>query len=192
METKDIVDELYDRYYVHDSTPEDVISSHWKHYQTQIRVSIADGNVEALVGNAFGDLEQRALINRLLSWMTVGSYWLTISHKSEITRLIKSSIRLTRRMGLPFTYDCFRQVCSLALIARYLPQNCSNDDPEVIIIGDGYGFLSSLVKEIYPNSRILLVDLGKISLFQAYYCNKAHPDKSHYLASNHQESGYRE
>ena len=53
----------------------------------------------------------------------------------------------------------------------------------MIIIGDGYGFLSALIKEIFPNSLICLVDLGKILLFQAYYCEKAYPHSLHRLVS---------
>jgi len=43
----------------------------------------------------------------------------------------------------------------------------------------GYGFLASLFKERFPNSSIVLVDLGKILVFQAYYCQKAHPQNVH-------------
>jgi len=187
MGTTEIVNELYDRYYIHDSTPEDVISSHWKHYQSQVKVRISEGNIESLVGSAFGDLEQRAITNRMLSWLTIGSYWLRLPRKKEILQLIKSSIDLTKRMGLPFTYDCFRQVCSLVRVNQYITEKNLDANPNVIIIGDGYGFLASLIKEIYPGSTILLVDLGRILLFQAYYCGKAHPHRSHFLMKGIEE-----
>lgn len=41
--------------------------------------------------------------------------------------------------------------------------------------------MSALIKELFPNSLICLVDLGKILLFQAHYCEKAHPECLHRL-----------
>ncbi|MCP4608404.1 MAG: putative sugar O-methyltransferase [Planctomycetes bacterium] len=192
MGTTEIVNELYDRYYIHNSTPEDIISSHWKHYQNQVKVRISEGNIESLVGSAFGDLEQRAITSRILSWMTIGSYWLRLPHRMENLNLLKSSIGFTKRMGLPFTYDCFRQVCSLGLVNQYMAQKNQNGKLNVIIIGDGYGFLASLIKEIYPRSTILLVDLGRILLFQAHYCGKAHANRSHFLMKEIEEFDQKE
>jgi hypothetical protein len=60
----------------------------------------------------------------------------------------------------------------------------SKADPRILIIGDGYGFLASLFKEIYPNAKLTLVDLGKTLLFQAYYCQLAHSICRHDLASS--------
>ena len=50
-----------------------------------------------------------------------------------------------------------------------------------MMIGDGYGFLSALIKAIFPKASIVLVDLGKTLLFQSYYCQKVYPGCTHLL-----------
>lgn len=180
METTEIINHLYTHYYLEDNTPELFVSSYWKYYQSQVKVRIEDGNIESLVGASFGDLQQKSVISQAFSGLAICSYLLKLPNRKEICQLIKPSIDLTKRMRLSFTYDAYRQMCSLMLIRRHLK---GRKGINVIIIGDGYGFLSSLIKEIYPDSRILLVDLGRILLFQAYYCGRAHPRRSHYLVT---------
>ena len=38
-----------------------------------------------------------------------------------------------------------------------------------------------MLKEIYPEAKIVLVDLGKTLLFQSYYCQKVFPQAKHVL-----------
>jgi len=149
--------------------------------QSQQKVQIKNGEVEALIATPhLGNLDIKSPVYRFLSWLTIGSYLWKLADKKELYSLVKTSLRVNKRMGLFFTYESFRQMCSLVLIRRHLKERKRIN---VIIIGDGYGFFSSLIKEIYPDSRILLVDLGWILLFQAYYCGKAHPDATHYLVT---------
>jgi hypothetical protein len=98
---------------------------------------------------------------------------------------MKVAHSLARRIGLAFSYDCFRQVCSLDLIMSQRP---NKERLSIINIGDGYGFLSALIKDLFPNSLICLVDIGKTLLFQAYYCQKAHPECSHRLILDSSET----
>ena len=181
METDEIINYLYNEYYLKDRTPPELVSSFWKYYQNQQKVQIKDGKVEALIATPpLGGLDIKSPVHRFLSWLTIGSYLWKLADKKGICSLVKTSLRVTKRMGLFFTYECFRQMCSLVLIRRHLKKRKRIN---VIIIGDGYGFFSSLIKEIYPDSRILLVDLGWVLLFQTYYCAKAHPDAEHYLVT---------
>ncbi|GAG14167.1 unnamed protein product, partial [marine sediment metagenome] len=54
-----------------------------------------------------------------------------------------------------------------------------NERFDVLIIGDGYGFLSSLLKSLYPNSKITLIDIGKVLLFPAVNLQIIHPHCNH-------------
>ena len=184
METSEIINYLYKEYYLKDKTPHELVSSYWKYYQDQVKIEMEDGNIRPLKEAMLGDLINKSVVSQVFEWLTVGSYLIQLRNRKEITRLIKPSLSLTKRMGLAFNYACFRQICSLALIRDTMRVE---GKLKAIIIGDGYGFLASLIKERYPNSLILLVDLGKILLFQAYYCGKAHPTRSHYLLTNSQE-----
>jgi len=90
--------------------------------------------------------------------------------------------RLLRAMGLHPTLDVFRQVCTLALIQRHIPRETPEKRINFLMIGDGNGVLSGLIRSIYPNAAITLVDIGKTLLFQAYYCQRAFPACNHRLA----------
>jgi len=184
METDEIISSLYTEYYLKDSTPEQLVSSYWKYYQGQVEIEIEDGNIRPLKGTMLGDLINKSGVSQMFAWLTVGGYLIQLRNRKEITRLIKPSLSLTKRMGLAFNYACFRQICSLALIRDTMRVE---GKLKAIIIGDGYGFLGSLIKEIDPDSSIVLVDLGRILLWQAYYCARAHPGRSHYLVANSQE-----
>jgi hypothetical protein len=90
---------------------------------------------------------------------------------------------LFARMGLDLTVDVFRQVCSLELITRHMGEEWESRMPTILVIGDGYGVLSALFKAVFPESTLILVDLGRTLLFQAFHCQLAYPKMVHKLAA---------
>jgi len=174
-----IVTELYNKYYLENNTPESIISSHWKFWQEKIQIEFKDGRIESLAGFGFGDLENKSLLSQALSWLTISSYLFRFPNRKNLLRLIRIAIPLAKKMGFAFSYDAFRQVCALNLILMH--NGKTKKRLNILNIGDGYGFLSALIKIVFKDSLICLVDLGKVLLFQAHYCEKAHPDCSHRL-----------
>lgn len=160
------------------------LSSHWKHYSDSFEVKTdRDGNLISLKGIAFGTAKWSSFLQRSVDQFCVATQLIEVPHRRDILRLRKIAAKVCGRMGLDPTGDVFRQVCSLDLMKRHLPMDTSGNRRAFLIIGDGYGVLSALVKELYPNSTIALVDIGKTLLFQAYYCQLAHPGFKHELAS---------
>jgi len=79
---------------------------------------------------------------------------------------------------------------SLSLIRRNLSNaGIDNQGLTFLMIGDGYGVLSSLVKAIFPESTLVMVDIGKTLLFQAYYCQMAHPAGVHRMVGSTDDIG---
>ena len=111
-----VVEELYKKYYVKHNTPESVISSHWKLYQEKTKVEFNGNEIKSLSGFGFGYLQNKSFLSQTFSWLTIVSYICQFSNRKELLRLMKIAVLLARRMGFPFSYDCFRQVCSLNLI----------------------------------------------------------------------------
>lgn len=177
-----VVNDLYKKYYLKNETPETLVSSHWEWCQGKFKVEFNGNEMQSLSGFGFGEMQDRSLITKIFSWMTIASYMRQFIYRDELLVLMKKGVALAKRMGLVFSYDCFRQVCSLNLIMEKVVMK--KERLTVINIGDGYGFLSALIKELFPNSLICLVDIGKTLLFQAYYCRKAHPDCPHRLVSD--------
>lgn len=173
-----IVSRLYEKYYVLEETPNNVVSSHWKHYHEMAQVKFSGGEITIASGVGFGDVAHKSLISRIFDWLTIASYLCFLKERRDILRLMKIARPLANKMGISFSYDCFRQVCSLNLIMKRLNW-LSVQRLCVICIGDGYGFLSGLLKEYFPNSLICLVDLGKTLLFQSYYLGRVFPHHEH-------------
>lgn len=189
---KEIIKKIYSTYYTEDDTlKEKFVSSHWKYDSEQFDVRLdKDGNLISLEGVGFGDLESKSLIYSFLSYLCIISYFVKIPNRVSVLSLLKNSFAICKLGGFPFTYDCFRQVCSLALIRKYKNKFIKNRKLTVIIIGDGYGYLSALIKMVFPDSTLVLVDIGKTLIFQAFYCQKVHPELKHYYIddSNSQDT----
>ncbi|MFC1902373.1 hypothetical protein ACFLX3_05570 [Chloroflexota bacterium] len=126
------------------------ISSHWEHY----------------LDEAFDYIEKTNIVEQLCSWLTILMYWPPFKEYS----LFRESLAVTKKMGLPYRYECFRQMRSLFIIQKYMKKN----NPTVLIIGDGYGFLSCLIKRVYPESNIVMVDLDKMLGIQSRYCDASY------------------
>ncbi len=176
----ELIRNLYELYYVRGDSAESNLSSHWRQYSQKLTFRLDGAGIPTEVsGYGFGDLERRTIPFRVFSSLAILSYLVKLPERSQLIGIMKIAWPLCRQMGLTFTQDAFRQVCSLALIDRHLSSVQREKQLRVIMIGDGYGLLASLVKERFPNSTIILVDVGKVLLFQAFYCQKAHPDKVH-------------
>lgn len=176
LRNSELIMDLYNRYYVNDNIP-DYVSSHWKYYGQKIKVEIDnDGNLKQFSGYGFGDLQPNRLRHKILSYLLNLSYYITLPYKKDIKFISKKAKVNLKAIGSHISYDCFRQICSLCVIRKHL--NIKDDERfNVLIIGDGYGFLSSLLKSLYPESTIVLVDIGKVLLFQAVNLQRIFPDE---------------
>lgn len=177
---------IYDLYYGQNNiTSEQTMSSHWKYYSDQFNVQLDKyGNPTSLNGLGFGVTTiGKGITTKLLEYLLIISYLFQIPNKIKTVALMIKAKRICERLEFDFTYDLFRQVCSLALISKYI-KKLKSGHLRFLVIGDGYGFLSCLIKEVFPNASLTLVDIGKVLIFQAYYCQKAHSRSYHYVIDN--------
>ncbi len=176
----ELIKNLYQIYYVKEGSGDGQGSSHWRQYSHNLEINLGTAGVPAeMVGYGFGDLQIDSLPYQALSLVAVLIHLARLPNRLDLIFTIPVAWRLAHRMGLSFTQDVFRQLCALALIKRNMSSLQRKKRLRILMIGDGYGFLASLFKETYPNSTIVLVDLGKVLLFQAYYCQRAHPSGLH-------------
>jgi len=174
---------LFDRYYGTERSSGPETSSHWTACSKQVEVRLdANGCPVPVRGHGFGELRFPRPWQAALDWVTIGAYLARLPDRARMIPLLRPGPRLARRMGLAFTYDAFRQVCTLALIAGHLSETQHRGGLRVLLIGDGYGFLGALVKEVYPQAAVVFVDLGQVLLFQAHYVQRAHPGCRHRVA----------
>lgn len=187
LPNQDLIRNLIENYYSDSIKPRDgeFISSHWHHYNNLFNVEVdAQGNLVSLSGVGFGEVRWSRkpivrLIKKGLTQLCIASHLTHLPNRKELLQLRAIAAQVGAAIGLDLTFDVFRQVCTLELLKRKLPDHMRNKRLHVLMIGDGYGVLSALFKSLFPNSTIVMVDLGKTLLFQAYYCQKAHPDCVH-------------
>lgn len=184
---------LYKKYYAYDSTPDSFTSSHWKAFSQKIQVFIDDnGNLRCFNGYGFGDLQPTNPLNKILKCLCNLSYFVRLPYKKDLLFLVNKSLPILRKINSYLSYDCFRQMCSLCTIRQYLTIG-DKEKFDILVIGDGYGFLSALIKSVYPNARITLVDIGKVLFFQVINLAKIYPKHFHRLlgdVEDRQESDF--
>lgn len=100
------------------------------------------------------------------------------NRKIRVNKLIKLSRQILRSMGISMSYDCFRQICSLSSLSDRVEADGAVPD-KVLVIGDGFGFLSSLIKLLWPSCVITLVDIGPVLFFQAVNIQRVFPKSKH-------------
>lgn len=183
-EPSQVVRELYHRYYPKDPVPPDSLtSSHWENLHKLAKVRISEKEILEINGFGFGDFQNSSPAYRFLSWLTIFCYGAVLKERILIFRYLPDAVTLANRMGLFFAYDAFRQVCAFHFLEEYLRK----PGIKVLNIGDGYGFLSALIRQWNPSAQLICVDLGKTLFFQAYFCQKAFPRERMALAGHEAE-----
>ena len=178
MNNKGIISFLKDRYYLENSSPEHLVSSHWRRLHKSFKVTFGEGEVVDLRGSGFGYAHEMTIAGRLFSWATIISYFGALNGRRELIGFLRKGVSLADKMGVPFSYNCFRQICTFALLSRNFH---FRGGERILIIGDGFGFLSAFIKQMLPQAKITLLDLGKTLLFQVHYCARVHPEAGHHL-----------
>lgn len=174
----EIIKTLYRKNYSQEGKA-DFVSSHWKDFSSRIKVNIDEaGRLTAFEGYGFGDLQYTHFTIKFLNYLCNSSYLVRLNNKQDIFDLMKKAAPQVKKMDSYLSYDCFRQICALSVIRQFLkmPQEAKFS---VLIIGDGYGFLATLIKTVYPNAVITLIDIGKVLLFQAVNLQKVFPRARH-------------
>lgn len=148
-------------------------SSHWKECGRHFKVRAVGDHDFKLAGYGFGSSDRSSLTSRLLAELGNGILFAYL-RLPGLWQDIKNAKTIVGRMGLWFSQDAFRQVCTLNLIRRQLGRTAPT---RILLIGDGPGILSSLLHTQYPNARLFLADLGPVLFFQCYNHHKAFPFK---------------
>jgi hypothetical protein len=172
---------LYRDYYENFEGYSDKTSAHWKKYGEMQKVKKV-GNEYELSALGFGDFSNRNIIRSLID-IPIKLYLLNLL-KSCDQNILGGTHWVADNQKRNFSYDLSR----MALTLNFLSKNISNmSDKTFCVIGDGYGTLGSLIKKIYPKSKIIFINLGRTLLYDFYYSKKCFPDLKHTLIRSNQD-----
>ena len=167
---------LSSRYFSESDPSGGMTSSHWKEQHSRARMNRVGDNFE-LEGDGFGFTPNLSARSRIFGWLTIVLYLIMLPDRLALIRRLPTAMALARRMGHPFTSDCFRSLCVYISVLR------GRDLSRVAIIGDGWGFLTSLIHHFEPRATIFLIDLGKTLTFQVSQLGKAFPEAALHLVA---------
>lgn len=183
-----ILEKLYEKYYVGDIAHSNVTSSHW--------CTIGGSNVGyrngkwIFKGYGFGSAPSRTLVNYITHIPNIFSIRKILNAYQCPLNIRSLGAEISRKSGFLFDFDSVKQVLSLFWILKELPVIRQDGMPLrargisiVCVIGDGYGFFSSLIKSFDPSVKVICVNLGRILFFDAYAVGCVHKNVSAELIS---------
>lgn len=88
--------------------------------------------------------------------------------------LIHTGKMIAVRHNRLFDFDCVKQVLALDKILKNIPTKIRS----VCIIGDGYGYLMSLVRAVFPDVFIVCINLKEILDIDEQYYRMINPNDS--------------
>lgn len=92
--------------------------------------------------------------------------------------IIEASKYVANKSSRVVSYDLIRQSLTIQILKKNLEKL---DRKTFCIIGDGYGSLGSILKKVYPLSKIIFINLGRTLFFDAHYTQKVFPNNNHIL-----------
>jgi hypothetical protein len=177
-----VINTLYKQFYANGSAATDAsqASAHWKDFSKNFSVAVdAKGNLLSVNGYGFGGSGNHDL-NARVSAAIGNAIMLTCLSYPGLSVEIKRAKKVVASMGLSFSQDAFRQVCTKHFLQKQIEKNRIPINT-ILLIGDGHGILSALMREEYPDAKIFLIDLGATLFFQAYHLGKRYPEARHVL-----------
>jgi len=137
-----------------------VVSSHWEHH------------LKTMTG--FGTLRNDTMQNNI-------KYAIEILLAKSLFRkydcdpyLVHQGKMIAARTNRLFDFDCVKQILSLNLINTVMNGKVLS----VCVIGDGYGYFTSLIRAVFPDVFIVCINLEQILEIDYQYYRKIYPEDS--------------
>ena len=135
-------------------------SSHWRLYGKQTFMFNKGRKIEFNARAVEGDFVSNTFINKIKtipSQIFIKKFIKSLPE--EINRALFKVVKQQKRL---ITYNCVKNALSVKKLIKY---EVNFENMVVAIIGDGNGFMGSLLKTLFPNIRIVQINLAKILLF---------------------------
>lgn len=168
---KELLQQIYQEFH-QSQTYSSVTSSHWSGFRSSMVKK--NDNGFTLKGYGFGDFRQKSLLNycrNIVSTNVSKKFYNSFNPSANVDQALDT---LLEKLSLIFSGDCYRPALTIDLIQKTLGKDLNN--MTLAVIGDGYGFLGCLLKETFPNCKIVSCNLGRQLFFDIYYTSLAHPD----------------
>lgn len=174
MGYKHILDRLYCDHHQesrHSLTGE-VTSSHWKKYAALTTVVREKDGSYNLSGSGFGNFVPGNSLRALKHFLPNARSRLLINEFNVNNRIRSAGFNVARKSGREIDFDCVKQILTVDLLQKH---GVFNELKTVVVIGDGYGYMTALLRTILPEALIICVNLGRVLFFDVFYAEKNFP-----------------
>jgi len=178
----DILNELYNIYYKQFTQHSEVTSSHWRSIGWH-KVEIKDG-CWRVQGFGFGGCLSANVWRKILSFPRRILLSLLLKRFQCPFFLEDKGRRLAGKGGLLFDYDFVKQLLSFNEILKQLGVKILDDKHYPLssqsikvacVIGDGYGYLSALLRVVDPGLKVISINLGRTLFFDVFFSQEYLP-----------------
>ena len=139
-----------------------VVSSHWKKYGGGTFISFDKSfNSVELKAKGFDDFQEKGAINSLKN-IPIDFYIKRNLYPLLSGRLIKAIEEVVGLQRRVVSYNCVKQALCLNSVEK---AGLDLDEKKIAIIGDGNGFMGMLLKNLYPNVKVIQINLAKVLMF---------------------------
>ena len=163
---------------VSDESDQEVKSSHWQKYlrfSATYRSKTGHLDFNASGREGLGGFKKATMFARLKNLPSSRALNQILKKYIPQPGTLAVARKLCKRMNVIFGFDQAKSVLIYDVLNQYklFQQNGS-----ICIIGDGYGFMGSLIKEINPESHVIYVNLSKNLMLDALGLSKCFPQES--------------
>ncbi|MDD5439159.1 MAG: putative sugar O-methyltransferase [Candidatus Omnitrophica bacterium] len=178
-----ILDTLYEVYY-DGGAASAVMSSHWKKHAGTSSVMKKTGGGYTASGAGFGVFLVRSPLVYLKHSPEILLSGSLLKQYTPDKRAEEAGRAVAGAEGRIVEFDCVKQILTVDLL---LKQGLLDRAGLITVIGDGFGYMTSLVKALCPQATIVSVNLGRVLFFDALYTQKVFPDAKAVLVKDRRD-----
>ena len=158
-------------------------SAYWEYESAQFLIS-ADGTIQG--DTVLGSISTKTgFLHTAAHWLLQAPFRYMGAKYKKIGMMEKLGRTIARRQSRQFTHDMLRQVLTMALVEHHLESLA--DSTCNLIIGDGFGVLTTLNLMAFPERKTVLINLVKPLAADLAWIRRVFPDLSLALVSNREE-----
>lgn len=155
-------------------------SSHWRAMHRDI--ALEDGKLKGAVG--FGGYRARKPgLRSIAEWVLQIPYRIIAARYSSFRKIDRDAAKIAKRQGRVYDLDMLRQAISLSMLSDRAGQAFDARRP-LLVIGDGYGTMTSLLAMARPEIKIILINLTQTLIADLISMQSGIPDIRFALVSD--------
>ena len=161
-----ILNYLIEKYYLK-KCKQKTVSSHWENYNKHFMDFGKDifHKYRSVGVSNFTTYNYKKFIFRLPRKIYL--FYLILKFRIKIQK-IKKLHSICKELRILAEFNQIKLLIILDKIEKHINLN---RNIFICIIGDGYGFLGSLITKLYPNTKLLFVNIGENLILDYYYFN---------------------